>query len=69
MTKPRGGPRPNSGPKRAGPPEQFLLTVFAPPEAVARFRGLDRRTQAAIRQAARAAALAALDDKETPGDA
>jgi hypothetical protein len=64
VTKPRGGPRPNSGPKRAGPPDQFLLTVFASPEQVAAFRRLDRAAQVTIRQAARRAALAALEGEE-----
>jgi hypothetical protein len=66
VSKPHGGARPNTGPKRAGPPDQFLLTVFAPPEQVAAFRRLDRAAQATIRQAARRAALAALanQDKE-----
>jgi hypothetical protein len=60
VSKPRGGARPNTGPKRAGPPDQFLLTVFAPPDQVAAFRRLDRAAQATIRQAVRRAALAAL---------
>jgi hypothetical protein len=66
MTTPKnshGGPRPNTGPKRAGPPDQFMLTVFASPEQVAQFKRLSRREQAVIRQAARRAALAALEEE------